>query len=175
MTVGLVLFLTVAAVALIVVICGLVVFLERNFPSAKYDERQKTARGSAYRFSNGVGMVYWFGLFAYFVFHTGKSEWVLEPFLLVMIGILIQLQSFHVYCLMTHSALPLGEKPAGTIIGYFLLGGMYLFQYYNQYIPEDAAGFTGAGSMNLFQLMAAFDFFALAVLHLIAMLRKEKE
>ena len=88
---------------------------------------------------------------------------------------LIQLQSFHIYCLMTHSALPLGEKPIPTIIGNFLLGGLYLAQYYLQYIPENVVGLTGADSMNLFRLLISFDFFALAVLHLIAYLRKEKE
>lgn len=175
MSIGMVLFLAVVAVVFLVGICGLVVYLERNFPSEKYDERQKVARGNAYRFSHGVGMAYYFGLLVYFVFHTGKSEWTLEPFLLLAVGILIQLQSFHVYCLMTHSALPLGEKPVASIIGYFLLGAMYLAQYYLQYIPENAVGFTGAGSMNLFRLLIAFDFFSLAVLHLIALLRKEKE
>ena len=62
-----------------------------------------------------------------------------------------------------------------TIIGYFLLGGLYLAQYYLQYIPQNTAGFAGAESMNLFRLLIAFDFFALAFLHLIAHLRKEKE
>ena len=175
MSAGLVLFLTAVVIVVVVVLCALTVYLERNFPTEKYDERQKIARGNAYRFSHWVGMVYYFGLMVYFVLHTGKSEWVLEPFLLITIGILIQLQSFHIYCLMTHSALPLGEKPMPTIIGYFLLGGMYLVMYFAQYIPEDTVGFTGAESYNLLRLLIALDFFALAILHLISLLWKEKE
>ena len=175
MSVGLVLFLSAIMIIALAGVCGLVVYLERNFPSEKYDERQKVARGNAYRFSHGVGMVYYIGLLAYFVFHTGKSEWTLEPFLLLMIGMLIQLLSFHIYCLLTHSALPLGEKPVSMVMSYSLLGGMYLVQFFAQYIPEDTPYLTGAESMNLFRLLIALSFFALAVMHLISMLRKEKE
>ena len=175
MSVGLVLLFTVVVIAAIAGICDLAVYVGKNFPSEKYDERQKINRGNAYCFSHWMGMAYYFGLLVYFVFHTGKHEWVLEPYLLIMIGILIQLQSFHIYCLMTHSALPLGEKPLPTIIGNLLLGGLYLAQYFLQYIPENTVGLTDAGSMNLFRLLLAFDFFALAILHLIALLRNEKE
>lgn len=175
MSVGLIAFLFSVVIAVIVVACALAVYVGRNFPSEKFDERQQIARGNAYRFSHWVGMVYYFGLLVYFVFRTGKSVWSIEPYVLIVIGILIQLQSFHIYCLMTHSALPLGEKPMPTIVGNFLLGGMYLAQYYFQYIPENIVGLSGAQSMNLFRLLIAFDFFALAVLHLIAYLRKEKE
>ena len=170
--------LVAVVIALIALVGVLAVYVGRNFPSEKFDERQKIARGDAYRFSHWTGMAYWFGLLVYFVMHNGKNEWVIEPFLLIVIGILIQLQSFHIYCLMTHSALPLGEKPMPTIIGYVVLGGMYLLMYFNQYIPLDAAeiaGFDGALSFNLLRLLISLDFFALAVMHLIAYLRKEKE
>lgn len=175
MSAGMVVFLFAVVIALIVLAGILAVYVGRNFTSEKFDERQQIDRGNAYRFSHWVGMVYYFGLLVYFVFHTGKSEWVLEPFLLLMIGILIQLQSFHIYCLITHSALPLGEKPMPMIIGYTLLGGVYLVQYFGQYIPEDTPWLTGAGSYNLLRLLISLDFFALAVLHLIAHMRKEKE
>ena len=94
---------------------------------------------------------------------------------MLMIGMLIQLLSFHIYCLLTHSALPLGEKPVSMVVGYSLLGGMYLVQFFAQYIPEDTPYLIGAESMNLFRLLIALSFFALAVMHLISMLRKEKE
>jgi hypothetical protein len=175
MSIGIVVLLYVAVMAAIGLAGVLAVYVGRNFHSEKYDERQQIDRGNAYRFSWLVGMVYYFCLFAYFVFHTGKSGWPLEPYLLLMIGILIQLQSFHIYCLMTHSALPLGEKPMPAIISYFFLGGMYLVQYFAQYIPEDVVGYTGADSMNLFRLLISFDFFSLAIMHLISCLWKEKE
>ena len=178
MSVGLVTFIFVIVIACIVLACVFALYVGRNFPSDKYDERQKIARGDAYRFSHWIGMIYYFGLLIYFALHTGESEWVLEPFLLITIGILIQLQSFHIYCLMTHSAMPLGEKPLTTIVCYFITGGMYLLQYFGQYIPLDAAeaaGFDGALSFNLLRLLTCLDFFALAVMHLIAYLRKEKE
>lgn len=175
---GLVVIAFVIVIAAIVVAGILAVYLERHFPTEKYDERQKIARGNAYRFSHWVGMAYYIGLLFYFAMRIGESEWVLEPFLLLTIGILIQLQSFHIYCLMTHSALPLGEKPLPTIVGHFILGGMYLLMYFDQYIPLDvakAAGYDGALSFNLLRLLISLDFFALAVMHLIAYLRKEKD
>ena len=178
MSVGIVVLLFAVVIAFIVITGMLAVYVGRNFPSDKYDERQKIARGDAYRFSHWVGMIYWLGLLVHFVMHTGESEWMIEPFLWVIIGILIQLQSFHIYCLITHSALPLGEKPLPTIIGNFVLGGMYLLMYFGQYIPLDAAeaaGYDGAMSFNLLRLLVSLDFFALAVMHLIAYLRKEKE
>lgn len=174
MSVGLILFLYAMVVALLMIVCALAIHWEHNSSSEKFDERQKIARGNAYCFSWWIGMAYYFALMTYFVFHTGKSDWVLQPFLLIIIGILLQLQSFHIYCLMTHSALPLGEKPLPTIVGYFFLGGLYLLQYFWQYIPENV-GYAGAGSMNLFRLLLAADFFSLAVLHLIAFLRDRKE
>ena len=175
MSTGLVVFFFVIVVAIIVLAGILAVYVGRNFPSEKFDERQQIDRGNAYRFSHWVGMVYYFGLMVYFVLHTGENEWVLEPFLLITIGILLQLQSFHIYCLMTHSALPLGEKPLPIIVSYFVLGGLYLVMYFGQYIPEDTPWITGAASYNLLRLLISLDFFALAVMHLIAHLRKEKE
>ena len=175
MSIGLVVFLFAVVITFIVMACLLAVYVERHFPSEKFDERQKIARGNAYRFCHWVGLVYYFGLMVYFTFHTGKAEWPLEPFLLLVIGILIQLQSFHIYCVMTHCALPLGEKPMPTIIGYLVLGTMWLAMYFGQYIPEDTPYLSGAESMNLFRLLIALDFYALAGLHLISLLRKEKE
>lgn len=178
MSVGIVVLLFAVVIAFIVMACLLAVYVGWNFPSDKYDERQKIARGDAYRFSHWVGMVYWLGLLVHFVMHTGEGEWMIEPFLWLVIGILIQLQSFHIYCLVTHSALPLGEKPLPTIVGHFVLGGTYLMMYIDQYIPLDAAeaaGYDGAMSFNLLRLLISLDFFALAVMHLIAYLRKEKE
>ena len=175
MSVGIVVFLFAIVIVLIVIAGVLAIYVGQNFQSEKYDERQQIDRGRAYRFSHWVGMVYYFGLLTYFILHTGKTGWAVEPFVLLMIGIMIQLQSFHIYCLMTHSALPLGEKPLPTITGYLFMGALYLVQYFGQHIPADAVGLTGADSYNLFRLLISLDFFSLAVLHLIAMLRTERE
>ena len=174
MSTGLVVFFFAIVFAAMLAACAFTVYLERNFPSEKFDERQKIARGDAYCFCHWVGLVYYFGLMIYFIFHTGKTGWHAEPFVLLFIGILIQLQSFHIYCVMTHSALPLGEKPMPTIIGYLVLGTMWFVTYFAQYVPENV-GLTGAASYNLFRLLIALDFYALAAMHLIGLLWKEKE
>ena len=66
MHVGLVAFLYAAVIATVVAVCALAVYLERNMPSDKYDERQKIDRGNAYRFSFLLSMVYY--IFLLFVF-----------------------------------------------------------------------------------------------------------
>ena len=177
MSVGLFAFLYVVAFGSMVAVCALTVYLERNMPSDKYDERQKIARGNAYRFSFILSVCYYIFLLFCFTLGSGKGEWFLEPFLLVMIGILVQLDGFHIYCVLNHCALPLGEKPRTTIVGYFVLGISYLAQYYLLYIPENVVGLVDSSSrsMNLFRLLLAFSFFSLAVLHLIACLRKEED
>jgi hypothetical protein len=175
MNVAIVVLFAAAGILLLSLACAAMLCLEKNLPSEKYDERQKVARSNACRFSLVTGMAYNLGLLIHFVLHTGKSEWVVEPFLLLMIGIFLQLLSFHIYCLMSHSALPLGQKPLPTIIGYSILGGMYMMQYFVQYIPEDTPWLTGAESFNLFRLLLSLFFFSLALMHLIAYLWKEKE
>ena len=173
----LVAFLYAVAIAIVVGFCLVAVYLERNVPSEKYDERQKIARGNAYRVSFLLSMVYNIFLLFYFTMGTGRTQWVLEPFLLITIGFLIQMDSFHIYCVLTGCALPLGEKPKTTIVCYSLMGITYLAQYYMFYIPENVVGLSDSGSrsMNLFRLLISFSFFSLAVLHLIACLRKEEE
>ena len=177
MSVGLVAFLYAVVIVAMVAICLGTVYLERLAPSEKYDERQKIARGNAYRFSFLLSTVYYIFLLFYFTLGTGRVEWTLEPFLLVTIGILIQMDSFHIYCVLNHCALPLGEKPKTTIVCYCVMGITYLVQYYMLYIPEDVVGLSDSGSrsMNLFRLLISFSFFSLAILHLISCLRKEDE
>ena len=177
MSVGMVAFLYAVVIAAMVAACLAAVYLERLMPSEKYDERQKIARGNAYRFSFLLSMVYYIFLLFYFTLGTGRMEWTLEPFLMVTIGILIQMDSFHIYCVLTHCALPLGEKPKTTIVCYSVMGISYLVQYYMLYIPEDVVGLSDSGSrsMNLFRLLISFSFFSLAILHLISCLRKEEE
>lgn len=174
MHIGLVLFLSVIIIAVVVAACAVAVYLERNFPSKKFDERQHVARGNAYRVSFWVGFAYYLVLIPYLVMGT-YQEWIVEPFLLVVIGFILQMLSFHIYCVMTHSALPLGEKPVPTIISYFLLGISYLAQYLLLKGEGNTVGFSGYESIDGLRLVISVGFLALALIHLIAHLRKEKE
>lgn len=173
MSVGLVLLLCVAVIVILVAVCYLAVCLEKKFPGEKYDERQKIARGNAYRVGYWIGAVYYILLIPYLVFGVGKREWTVEPYLLVTIGFILQTLSFHIYSLMTDAVLPLGEKPIPTIVVCFLCGGMYMANYFIHY--DGVFSFSGGASTSDLQLLMAVAFFAFAVLQLIAYLRKEKE
>lgn len=174
MSIGLVLFLSAVAIGVIAVICGAAVALERYFPSKNYDERQQVARGNAYRVTFWVGFVYYLVLLPYLIMGT-YQDWLVEPYLLVTIGFLIQMVTFHIYCLMTHSALPLGGKPMSTIVAYSLMGGSYMIQFFAYKYEGSTVGFSGYESTDGLRLMLSVGFLTLAIVHLIAHLRKAKE
>lgn len=175
MSTGIVLFLFAVAVMVIAAICAAVVHIEKNFPGEKYDERQKIARGNACRFSLWLGEIYYLILLPYFVMHIGKTEWEAEPFLLISVGVVLQVLGFHTYCLLTHSALPLGQKPMPAILNYCLIGVMHQVLYFRWRIPEGTVGLSGYESYGMFYLLLSLFFFSLALLHLINYLRKEKD
>lgn len=175
MSTGIVLFLFAVAVMAIAAICAVVVHIEKNFPSEKYDERQKIARGNAYRFGHWVGEAWWLFLLWYFLMGSGKENFSAEPYLLIAVGFLLQALSFHIYALLTHSALPLGQKPLSTAISYFFLGSMYLVQFFRWRIPGSPVGFSGTESYAMFQLLITLFFFSLSAMHLISHLRKEED
>ena len=175
MSTGIVLFLFAVVVMAIAAICAVVVHIEKNFSGEKYDERQKIARGNACRFSLWIGEIYYLILLPYFVMHIGKGTWKVEPFLLITAGMVLQLLGFHIYCLLTHSALPLGQKPLSAAISYFFLGSMYLVQFFRWRIPGSPVGFFGTESYAMFQLLITLFFFSLSAMHLISHLRKEED
>ena len=95
MSTGIVLFLFAVAVMAIAAICAVVVHIEKNFPGEKYDERQKIARGNAYRFGHWVGEAWWLFLLWYFLMGSGKENFAAEPYLLIAVGFVLQALSFH--------------------------------------------------------------------------------
>ena len=152
-------------------LCMAVICLERKFPSKKYDERQKAARGNAYRISFSVGLVYYLAICTYLIWQVGKSDIKVEPYLLVFMGFLIQMMVFHIYCLLTHAALPLGEKSWVAIFSYSICGVLQL-------LTDDFAAplsMVGYDSHALTRLAVGVCFLALAVMHLINLFIKERE
>lgn len=164
------LFGMVGGLVLLVALCAVVIFMERRFPSEKYDERQKQARGNAYRLSFWVGAIYYLAIMTVMIFQV-ENEKAVEPFLLVFGGLILQIMVMHIYCILTHSALPLSEKPRVAIAGYFVCGLLQLLtNNYSELFP-----LVGKGSEAWVRLMVAVSFFALAVMHVINRMRRERE
>ena len=152
--------------AVIFVICALAIWIEKKYPGEKYDERQKQARGNAYRLTVICGMVY--HILAAVV--CGMEDvsgdiW----FMLIMYGVIGEAMILHVYCFLTHAAMPLDERPVFTMIAWLIMGVVYVLQYVIRPVP------AGAGLIGYAQLVAGCCFLLLSAMHLISYIRQKRE
>ena len=157
----------------IVALCFGAGWLEKNFPSEKYDERQKTVRGRGYRLSFWVGTLYMLAAMAVMIRQV-EGEKTVEPYLLVFFGVIIQAMVFHVYCLINQAALPFSEKPVVPLIGYTFLGIMNLVSFRNT-VARRPLTLVGQGTAGWSSLVVTFAWFVFALMYLIQLLRREKE
>ena len=170
MNMGKVLLLCAAALGAMFLICGAAIWFDRKFPGKSYDERQNICRGNAYAVAFWVGAAYFFA-YVCWTFPNGKARSIeLDPFLVVYIGLLIQVMVLHVYCLLTRSALPVSGSWVLTMISYGVMGTSSLMNFYfglnNPYVAD---------SMHVVGLVNAVSFYSLAVMHLISGLWKARE
>lgn len=162
--------ITIGVLAAMMIFCAVVIFIERRFPSERYDERQKQSRGNAYRLSFWTGMVYYLVVMTVMTFRIGKDMQI-EPFLLVFGGLMMQVMVSHFYSILTNAALPLSEKPGIAVLSFSFCGILQLASHdYTQPIP-----LVGQGSQEWVTLLVGVSFLTLALLHLISILRREKE
>ena len=99
----------------------------------------------------------------------------MEPYLILLFGILAQVLTVHIYALLKDSALPLGKKP-GVVVTLYTLWGIYSFLIMNRhYADVPDWPLMGYGSGKWCYLSIGSLFFLLALAHLISMLRQKKE
>ena len=170
MTVWHALLIMLGILAALVLLCAAVLWVERRFPSEKYDERQRIARGNGYRISFWVSTIYYLVVASVMLFKIEDTQTV-EPYLLIFGGLILQIMVSHIYCILTHAALPLSEKPGVAIASYLFCGVLQLAT--NDY--SNPFPLTGQGSQAWVRLAIAVSFFALAVMHIINRMRREKE
>ena len=157
----------------IVLTCLAACWMEKNFPSEKFDERQKGVRGRGYRLAFWVGVIYMLMILIILIGQVDGEEKV-EPYLLVFYGFFIQAMVFHVYCLINHAALPFSEKPIVPFLGYTILGIMNLASFRNT-VARWPLSLVGHGTTAWTSLVVMFSWFSLAFMYLIQLLRREKE
>jgi len=162
-----------AVLAGIVLLCLAVTRMEKTAKSSEYDERQQLVRGRGYRLAFWVGFVYLLVSVPMLVGYT-EGQKMVEPYLLVLCGVMLQNLVFHTYCLLNHAALPLSQKPLFTALGFFLCGILWLGSSYNAQ-QRNPLSLVGYGSDGWMYLMVAFTFCAMGLMHLIQLLRREKE
>lgn len=159
--------------AVLMGICAVVIWLENKYPGKNYDERQKQARGNAYRFSFWLGLVYHFGLSLAAIWNHSWSSESVDLYLLLYFGLILQAVSFHIYCVFTHAALPMSDNPKASIGCYGLLAVLNLMQFWGYHSIE--LSFGGESSNKWANLLTGFLFLVLTVLHLLQLFRDRKE
>jgi hypothetical protein len=162
-----------AVLACIVLLCLGVTRMEKTAKISEYDERQQLVRGRGYRLSYWVGFVYLLISIPLLVGYTTGQKKV-EPYLLVLCGVMLQNLVFHAYCLLNHAALPMSKKPLFTALGFLVCGFLWLGSSYNAQ-KRNPLSLVGYGSDGWMYLLVAFTFFAMGLMHLIQLLRREKE
>lgn len=159
--------------ASIVLLCFGAVWLEKRYPVQEYDERQKAARGRGYRLSFWTGIVYYI-IVALVLIRQVDGEKTAEPWLLVMVGVLLQALVQHTYALLSHAALPLSGKSLAVVFSN-LFCGILQFINFSMYRKRYSMSLVGYGTADLIFLIAGIGFFYLAVLYFIQFLRDRKD
>lgn len=160
--------------AVLLVLCFGIIQMEKDEKNEKFDERQQAARGKGYRFCFWVGAVYFTGVMVYLMNCMERGP-VMEGYLLVFFGILLEALALHFYCIVTHSDLPFAQKRKGAVTAYLFCGAVQLLNLSSFAKRYEGLPLTGKGSAKWIYLAAAVTFFLLAASHLVAMLWKEKE
>ncbi len=162
-----------AALLVVCLVCWGYLACSRRRRDVRYDERQQKARLEAGRISSFFSYAYFGGLALYLAWACFYGASTPPAYLLVCVGLLLKLMAYHIYCIFSHAALPLGEKPLAAVT---LYGGMAFFQglYFWDHVRLGHLD-TPGWEYGILNLIGAFCFGFLAVFHLITMLRKEKE
>lgn len=162
-----------AVLAGIVLLCLGVIYLEKKMPVKNFDERQKQAHGRAYRISYWVGLVYYLIAMLVCVNQLGKEK-TIEPYLLFLFGIMLQLTVDATYRMMTNCDLPLYQKRGWSMIG-FLICGILDIAYF--FVSQNLAplSFVGYGTMPWIFLISGVYFLYLSGLHCIQYFRDRRE
>lgn len=165
----------VAIVAAIIGVCIAARFLEKHFPRENFDERQKIARGNAYRVSFWLGIVYNIFVMYYLLgLSRGKAP-LIEPYLLAIGGFELVTLCFHGYCLLADAAMPLGQKPRKMAVGYLVIGAMQMSMALSQHRRHPVLSLVGMESNTVMMLMLGVFFLSLSAMYAIRSVWQEKE
>lgn len=159
--------------AAVVALCIAAVWMEKNYPVKDFDERQKAFRGRGYRLTFWTGIVYYTGV-AFLLLRQVDGEKTVEPYLLIVMGLLLQAMVMHTYGVMTHCALPLSGNPLVTA-GAYVVGGIGQLMAFSVHKRQYSVGFVGHSTSALVFLMAGICFWYLALMHVIQYIRNRRE
>lgn len=174
MTVWNALLWSVGILAALVLVCFLVILFEKRAPGENFDERQKLARGNAYRVAFWTGAAYFAVAFAYLSSNEQERAVQIDPALLIYLGLDLEFLVFYIYCMLKRAALPL----SGNAVCSAALCGIYGLQNLSRVWALDEGEklvFSGTESVLVLRLANAVVFFSIAAMYIISYLWKEKE
>lgn len=138
-----------------------------------YDERQMLAHGKAYRLCTSVAAIYLLGAYVLYKFQP-VFEWDLfiDPSILMIGGFWLLLFSYHLCCLLTDSAIPLGDYNFPVAL-YIIVGAGRILTVL---LPGILLGvpLTIEKSEEWEGLIFGFAFLAIGIVHLIAKRRNKR-
>jgi len=173
-----------AAMAVFVLLAFVSIWHEKHRKRQEYDERQEQIQGKAAVFALLLGSCYYLGLFAAMTFAESLP---LPESTLLILGLCLQLLSYHLYCLVRGIGLPLNQAgwtmPAlygfNGITQFILfrnnMGYLEAYRAYSTVEPNHTLPAPGDGASLWLQLIMAVTFIAMAVIYLIPLLREERE
>lgn len=157
----------------VVVYCYGAIWLEKQAHGEFYDERQLLVRGRAYQLSSRVAELCCLVMVSVFISQV-DGEKIIEPYLAVIATFVVKSLVFHTYCTINYAAMPVSQKPLINFIGFAVIGSFWLWSAvrYQQRTPLSLIGY---GSWGVAQLVGVCYVYAIALMYLIQVLRREKE
>ena len=174
MTAMAVILICAGVLVLLVLICAVCLWWNRSGENKAYDERQLVEQGRARAVADTVSLIYFIFLM---VMLSAEDPWLTQyipVYLLILIGVEIQVLTYHIYCVMTHALLPFGTTPYTTLLVSVTWSVILFGNYYVKHRGEALIS-GGEGSIGLLCLVLGMTFAFYALIHLIALLRKERE
>ena len=161
--------LVVGLLAAVVLLCVVVTGIEKKLQRTEYDERQKIVQGKAYALAFNAGLLYFIPITVWQMLQADAGKQFADMWLLLFLGLWIQMLLFNTYCIFNGAGLPLSGKHPWAAGVYVLLGIHYFLAFFG-YGPE-----LNRQEMSLAPLMMGVGFAYLGVLHLIQYFRDREE
>ena len=161
--------LTVGILLAIVGLCGLTTWVEKKYPGKEYDERQQIVHGRAYRLSFLAGMVYFIPVTIWQMFQAEAGKSSMDMYVVIFLGLWIQVLLFATYCIWNGAALPLSEKHPWAIGTCLFIAGYYFLKFFV------FGGELNPAGLKFLPLFMGIGFSYIALLYLIQYLQWKKE
>lgn len=161
--------LAIGLLAAIVMLCFVVTWVENKIPKTEYDERQKNVQGKAYALSFNVGLLYFIPVTIWQMLQAEAGKMFMEMYLILFLGIWIQMMLFNTYCIFHGAGLPLSSKCSWALGTCLLFAGYYFLKYFGFRDQLNRIGF------HFIPLLMGVGFLYLALLYGIQIIRERKE